>query len=146
MLKSVILGLVLVGAVLSASIPCTQYQASSFGTASDCSITRIDAKSLSWGARVTFKAAFNWKDNSFSNVLADMGSPRLPISPSQSSCKTTPGSYKSGDSVVMNCTQAFDSIPVGYSNVISAFDGSDYPLGFSTKVPLSATESLIRED
>jgi hypothetical protein len=75
-----------------------------------------------------------------------MGSPRLPIGPSKSNCTTTPGSYKSGDSVVMNCTQVFDTIPVGYSNVISAFDGTDYPLGFSTKIPLSLSESLIRED
>jgi len=146
MLKSIILGLVLVGAALSASVPCTQYQASAQGTASDCSINRIDANSISWGTKVTFKVAFSWTAKSFSNVLADMGSPRLPIGPSKSNCTTTPGSYKSGDSVVMNCTQVFDTIPVGYSNVISAFDGTDYPLGFSTKIPLSLSESLIRED
>lgn len=145
MLKSIILGLVLVGAVLSASVPCTQYQASKQGTASDCSIVRVDAKSISWGAKLTFNATYSWTDKSFSNVLADMGSPRLPISPSKSSCTTKAGNYKAGDSVVMNCTQAFDSIPTGYSNVASAFDGSDYPLGFSMKIPLSLPESLIRE-
>jgi hypothetical protein len=146
MLKSAILGLVLVVAVISASVPCTQYQATKQGTASDCSIVRIDTKSISWGAKLTFNTTFTWTDKSFSNVLADMGSPRLPISPSKSDCTTKAGSYKPGDSVLMNCTQVFDTIPTGYSNVASAFDGSDYPLGFSMKIPLGLSESLIREE
>ena len=66
-----------------------------------------------------------------------MTSPRLPINPTTSDCKTAPGSYKIGQSVLVNCTQAFDVLPVGYANVVSAFDETDYPLGFSIKVPLS---------
>lgn len=67
-----------------------------------------------------------------------MGSPRLPIAPASSKCQTKEGSYSKGQSVTVSCTQAFDSIPTGYANVVSAFDGSDYPLGFSMKVPLSS--------
>lgn len=122
---------------LSASVPCSIFQTSKFGNASDCSINRIDAKQLSWGVRVTFSSTYNWKNSSVANVLADMSSPRLPISPSKSSCTTKAGSYGKGDSVLFNCTQAFDQIPVGYANVLTAFDGEDYPLGFSMKVPLS---------
>ena len=122
---------------LSASVPCSIFQTSKFGNASDCSINRIDAKQLSWGVKVTFSSTYNWKNSSVANVLADMSSPRLPISPSKSSCTTKAGSYGKGDSVLFNCTQAFDQIPVGYSNVVTAFDGEDYPLGFSMKVPLS---------
>jgi hypothetical protein len=66
-----------------------------------------------------------------------MGSPRLPINPDSSKCVSKEGNYKKGQSVLINCTQYFSSIPVGYSNVISAFDGDDYPLGFSIKIPLS---------
>lgn len=145
MLKSLILGLLLVSVALSASVTCTQYQTSKQGTASDCSIVRIDTKSISWGAKLTFNTTYSWGDKSYSNVLADMGSPRLPISPTKSNCTTKAGSYKAGDTVLMNCTQVFDSIPNGYSNVVSSFDGSDYPLGFSMKIPLGLADSLIRE-
>lgn len=127
----------LLSVAFSASIACTQYQASKNGNASDCSITRVDAKTISWGARINFNVNFSWSSKSFSSVLADMGSPRLPIAPLKSSCDTKSGSYTKGQSVIVNCTQSFDSIPVGYSNVITAFDGDDYPLGFSTKIPLS---------
>lgn len=127
----------LIAVALSVSIPCTQYQASKNGNATDCSITRVDSVTISWGARINFNVNFNWKSTSFSNVLADMGSPKLPIAPSKSNCDTKAGTYTKGQSVLVNCTQSFSSIPVGYSNVITAFDGDDYPLGFSTKVPLS---------
>jgi hypothetical protein len=127
----------LLAVALSVSVPCTQYQASKNGNASDCSITRVDSVTISWGARINFNVNFSWTSKSYSNVLADMGSPKLPISPSKSSCESKAGSYTKGQSVLLNCTQSFSSIPVGYSNVVSAFDGDDYPLGFSTKVPLS---------
>lgn len=134
--KFLIASLLIVG-IFSVSVPCTQYQASQFGNASDCSIARVDSLTISWGARVNFKTTFSWKDTSASNVLADMSSPRLPIGPSKSSCSTKAGSYTAGQSVLVNCTQSFSSIPVGYANVVTAFDGTDYPLGFSMKVPLS---------
>jgi hypothetical protein len=137
MLKRFSICLILAVAALSASVPCTQYQASKLGNASDCSISRLDSVTISWGARINFNANFNWKSNSFSSVLADMGSPKLPIAPTKSNCDTKAGTYAKGQSVLVNCTQSFSSIPVGYSNVISAFDGDDYPLGFSTKIPLS---------
>lgn len=72
-----------------------------------------------------------------------MGSPRLPINPDSSKCTTKEGKYSKGQSVLVNCTQSFSVIPVGYSNVISAFDGDDYPLGFSTKIPLSSPGSNL---
>lgn len=137
MLKTLTLCLALIALALSASVPCSIYQTSKFGSASDCSINRIDAKQLSWGVRITFASTFNWKNSSVSNVLADMSSPRLPVNPLKSSCNTKAGSYNKGDSVLFNCTQAFDAIPTGYANVLTAFDGEDYPLGFSMKVPLS---------
>lgn len=131
------LSFLLLSVALSASIACTQYQSSKNGNASDCSITRVDSTTISWGAKINFNINYAWTSKSVENVLADMGSPKLPISPSKSSCETKAGSYTKGQSVLVNCTQSFSSIPVGYSNVITAFDGDDYPLGFSTKIPLS---------
>ena len=137
MFNKFLIASLLIVAIFGVSVPCTQYQASNFGTASDCSISRVDSLSISWGARINFKTAFAWKTTSVANVLADMSSPRLPIGPTKSQCDTKAGSYTAGQSVLVNCTQSFSSIPVGYANVITAFDGSDYPLGFSMKVPLS---------
>jgi hypothetical protein len=144
MLKALCFGLLLALAV-SVSVPCTQYQSSKFGTASNCSITRNDARSISWSATITFSGDFKWTEKSVSNVLADMGSPRLPIAPASSKCDTKAGSYTKGQTVTVSCSQGFDSIPNGYSNVVSAFDGTDYPLGFSLKVPLSLEPSLTRQ-
>jgi hypothetical protein len=137
MFNKFLIASLLVVTIFAASVPCTQYQSSNFGTASDCSINRVDSLSISWGAKINFKTNYSWKDNSVANVLADTGSPRLPIGPSKSQCSTKAGSYTAGQSVLVNCTQSFSAIPVGYSNVVTAFDGSDYPLGFSMKVPLS---------
>lgn len=145
MLGKLSLCLLLAVVAFSASVPCTQYQASKNGNASDCSITRVDALTISWGARINFNVNFSWSSKSYANVLADMGSPRLPISPSKSSCESKAGSYTKGQSVLINCTQSFPSIPVGYSNVITAFDGDDYPLGFSTKVPLSSPTPNLQQ-
>ena len=137
MLKTIVICLTFVAFTFAASVTCSTYQNSKLGNASDCSINRIDAKQLSWGVKISFSSSYNWKNSSVSNVLADMSSPRLPINPLKSSCTTKAGSYNKGDSVLFNCTQAFDAIPVGYANVLTAFDGDDYPLGFSMKVPLS---------
>lgn len=142
-MKSIIIAL-LVALALSVSVPCTQYQSSKFGTASNCTITRNSATSISWSAVINFNADFKWTDKSASNVLADMSSPRLPVSPSASKCETKAGSYSKGQSVSFSCTQGFDAIPTGYANVVSAFDGTDYPLGFSMKIPLSMP-SLTQE-
>jgi len=97
----------LVTLVFAASVPCTQYQASTLGNATDCSITRVDKLTITWGAKINFKATFAWKQDSYSNVLADTGSPRLPIRPTKSSCDTKAGTYNAGQSVLINCTQAF---------------------------------------
>lgn len=142
MLSKISLCLLLAVIAFSASVPCTQYQASKNGNATDCSISRVDANTISWGARINFNVNFSWSAKSVANVLADMGSPRLPISPSKSNCDTKAGTYTKGQSVIVNCTQSFSTIPVGYANVITAFDGDDYPLGFSMKVPLSMPNVL----
>lgn len=144
MMKEIVLCFALVLSVFTVSVPCVQYQSSKNGAASDCSINRIDDNTLEWGASISFSLDFNWGAESYSNVLADMGSPRLPISADSSKCVTKEGKYSKGQSVLINCTQSFSSIPVGYSNVISAFDGDDYPLGFSTKIPLSSTNLLTQ--
>lgn len=141
-MKSLLICLSLAALALSASVPCLQFQGSKLGNASDCSIARLDDNTLQWGAQINFNADFKWTDKSTYNVLADMGSPRLPVEASKSDCKTQAGSYTKGQSVLVNCTQSFSMIPVGYSNVITAFDGDDYSLGFSTKIPLSSPSNL----
>jgi len=144
-MKSIIVALLLTTLALAVNVPCTNYQTSKFGTASNCTITRLSSTSIQWSAQINFSADYKWTNSSASNVLADMSSPRLPISPSASKCETKAGSYSKGQSVSVNCTQGFDSIPTGYANVVSAFDGSDYPLGFSMKVPLSMEPNLSQE-
>lgn len=134
---------ILVVLISAASVPCTQYQASTAGNASDCSITRLDKLSISWGAKINFKTTFNWNKNSYSNVLADTGSPRLPVKPSKSNCTSKEGSYTAGQSVIVNCTQGFDQIPVGYQNLVAAFDNTPTELGFSMKIPLSLIPELF---
>lgn len=143
-MKSIVLAL-LIAFAFAVSVPCTQYQTSKFGTASNCTITRNDAKSISWSAQINFSGDFKWTKASASNVLADMSSPRLPIPPSASKCDTKEGSYTKGQSVSVSCTQGFDTIPNGYANVVTAFDGTDYPLGFSMKIPLSIEPNLSQE-
>jgi hypothetical protein len=137
MSKVLLICFALAVATFSISVPCVIFQASKNGAASDCSISRLDDNTLAWGVNITFNLDFSWNASSTYNVLADMGSPRLPVEPNKSQCETKAGKYTKGQSVLVNCTQSFDLIPVGYSNVITAFDGDDYPLGFSTKVPLS---------
>lgn len=144
MLRATVIALVL-AVTLAASVPCVQYQASNFGTASNCTINRVDANTISWGALITFKADFKWNTTSYSNVLADMNSPRLPIPPTASKCDTKAGSYTKGQTVQITCNQGFSQIPTGYANVVTAFDGTDYPLGFSLKIPLSIQTNLQLE-
>jgi len=139
MLKTLLLAILAVS-VLSVAVPCTTFGPSKNGNASDCSIVRVDGKTIQWGAVINFKLPYNWQEKSIDNVLADMGSPRLPINPDKSQCTTKTGSYKAGDKVLVNCTQVFSAIPAGYSNVITAFADNDYTLGFSTKIPLSFEE------
>jgi hypothetical protein len=144
MLNKILLCFIFAAVASSISIACTQYQASKNGNATDCSINRIDTVTISWGARINFNVNYNWKTTSYSSVLADMGSPRLPIAPTKSQCDTKAGSYTKGQSVIINCTQAFTNIPVGYSNVVTAFDGDDFPLGFSTKIPLNSVNENLQ--
>lgn len=106
-MKVIILCFLLVVFCFSASVPCTQYQSTTFGNASDCSIARKDAQTITWGAVINFKVDSKWTASSYSNVLADMGSPRVPIGPSKSDCASKEGSYTKGQSVLINCTQAF---------------------------------------
>lgn len=136
MFNKVLLASMLVITILAASVPCNTLQATKLGTASDCSINRDDSKSITWGAKINFNASFTWSEKSYGNILADPTSPRLPVPPTSSKCSTKSGSYSSGQSVLINCTQGFDSIPTGYSNVVSAFEGADYPLSFTIKIPL----------
>lgn len=137
MLKVFSICLILIVACFTASVPCTQNQATSFGNATDCTIVRVDSQTITWGAVINFKVDSKWSAASYSNVLADMTSPRMPIAPSKSNCISKEGSYTKGQNVLINCTQAFSSIPTGYVNSVSAFDHTDYPLGFSIKIPLS---------
>ena len=136
MLKAILVGLVLVFGAMSASTPCISQGTSKMGSASDCSLSR-NKLVLTWGAKITFKVNYTWRDDSFDNILADNTSPRLPIAPEKSDCSTKAGAYKAGDSVMINCTQSFEAIPTGYTNNIDAFKGVDYPLDFGMKIPTS---------
>jgi hypothetical protein len=55
-----------------------------------------------------------------------------------SKCQTKAGRYSNGQSVLLNCTQTFDAIPVGYFNVIGIFANGENPYGIYTKTPLSS--------
>ena len=55
-----------------------------------------------------------------------------------SKCETKAGRYSKGQSVLLNCTQKFDAIPVGYFNVIGLLSNGEYPYGIYTKIPLSS--------
>ena len=59
MLKITIFALIFVYS-LTVSVPCTQYQSSKFGTASNCTINRDGPKSISWSAQINFNADFKW--------------------------------------------------------------------------------------
>jgi hypothetical protein len=73
-----------------------------------------------------------------------MTSPRLPYKPLSSSCDSQAGTYTKGQSAKISCTQSFDAIPVGYVNIVSAFDQTAQPLGFSFKIPLGLI-NLVKE-
>lgn len=45
---------------------------------------------------INFNAAYDWSEISVYNLLADMGSPRLPVVPNQSNCVTKAGKYSPG--------------------------------------------------
>ena len=95
MVKTALL-LLLVSVVLTANVPCTQFQDSKFGTASNCTITRLETNSIQWSTIIHFTTDFKWTNSSTSNLLADLSSPRLPVNPSASKCETVEGSYKKG--------------------------------------------------
>ena len=80
MLKTLLVCLVLIISVWSASTPCIAQGTSKMGSASDCSLSR-NKLVLTWGAKISFKVPFTWRDDSFDNILADNSSPRLPIAP-----------------------------------------------------------------
>jgi len=90
---------------------------------------------------INFKADSKWSSTSYSNVFADMTNLRVLIAPSKSNCVSKEGSFTKGQNVLINCTQAFSSIPTGYVNSVTAFDHTDYLLGFSFKIPLSMSSN-----
>ena len=59
MIKVSVLALLLI-AVSSVSVPCTQFQSSKFGTASNCTINRDGPKSLSWSVQINFSTDYKW--------------------------------------------------------------------------------------
>lgn len=69
----------LVAICFSVSVPCVQIQSSKNGNATDCSISRVDDRTISWGSKINFNVAYEWKTDSIYNLLADPGSPRLPV-------------------------------------------------------------------
>jgi hypothetical protein len=58
MFKSSLLVFLLIISVLSASTPCVQYKGTTYGTASDCSMIRVDKYTITWGAVINFDDKF----------------------------------------------------------------------------------------
>lgn len=108
---------------LTVNVPCVIYLESTNGNATDCTISRVDSLTLSWGVLINFHSNFNWTEKSYINALIDMGNPQSAVPASKSSCNTKADSYTKGQSVLINCTQSFSIIPVGFSNVVKAFNG-----------------------
>lgn len=96
MSKALLICFALAVATFSISVPCVTFQTSKNGAASDCSIVRLDDNTLAWGVKISFNVDFSWNASSTYNVLADMGSPRLPVEPSSSQCETKVGKYTKG--------------------------------------------------
>jgi hypothetical protein len=71
-----------------------------------------------------------------------MEHPRFPYFPAGSQCETKYGKFYSGQSVLMNCTQGFDDIPVGYVNQMIFLEDSSMPLGVAMKIPLGMIKGL----
>lgn len=84
MSKTLLICFALAVATFSVSVPCVTFQTSKNGAASDCSISRLDDNTLTWGVSITFNLDFSWNASSTYNVLADTGSPRLPVNPTSS--------------------------------------------------------------
>ena len=110
--------------------------------AADCSVERIDTYGLSWGLRIIFTDEAEHRSDNWFNLLADIEHPRLPYFPASSQCESKYGKYYGGESVVINCTQGFEALPVGYVNQMIFLEDTVSPLSVGTKIPLSMENQL----
>lgn len=97
--------LLLLSIALGDSIPCIEQDLSSLAEASDCSVSRLDSTSISWGVNITFTGDVNHREDNWLNLLADIEHPRFPYWPVGGKCDTAYGKYTSGQSILINCTQ-----------------------------------------
>lgn len=116
---------------------CVEVEPSFLAEASDCTISKLDEQTIKWGVKLTFLADVEHKSSNWINLLADMEHPRKPYSPIGSECTSQYGKYYEGQSVLLNCTQAFEDVPRDYVNAVYVLEDSVSPYGFSMKVPLS---------
>lgn len=70
--------------------------------------------------------------------------PRLPYFPLGGNCKSDYGKFDSGQSVLLNCTQDFEDIPIDYVNTVILLEDSQFPLIFEMKIPLGKEKESLR--
>lgn len=145
MIKLVLAAVLLISA-FCAPVPCNQFAASPTGNVTNCDIRRKDTNTIEWKVQINFNQNFNWKDRSWSNILDDITNPNIPEVPVQSSCTSNPGQYNIGQSLTIHCTQAFIAIPRNYVNIVSAFEETAKPLGFTIKIPLSFFPENLKQE
>ena len=145
-MKSIIIvGLILIVA-LTDNVPCTISDESTFATVSDCSAHRDDQYNLEWGVKISFKKEAEHRSDNWLNLLSDNVHPRLPYFPLGGICKSDYGTFQSGDSVLLNCTQDFAEIPMDYVNTVILLEDSQFPLTFEMKIPLGGEKGHLKID
>ena len=123
MIKILIISFAILGC-LSDSVPCTETQESIFASISDCSAEKYDQYTLSWGVKIDFKKEVEHRSDNWINLLSDNVHPRLPYFPLGGECKSEYGTFESGQSVLLNCTQDFEDIPKDYVNSVILLEDS----------------------
>jgi hypothetical protein len=145
MIKNIILTLILVG-VLTGNVPCTVTDESPLGDISDCTASKHDDYSLSWGVKISFKESADFRSDNWVNLLSDNVHPRFPYFPLGGECQTQYGKFEAGQSILLNCTQEFEAIPHDYVNTVLLFEDNALPLVFEMKLPLSQVKNHLRSD
>ena len=79
---------------------------------------------MSWGVKINFKKETEHRSDNWINLLSDNVHPRLPYFPLGGECKSEYGTFESGQSVLLNCTQDFEDIPKDYVNSVILLEDS----------------------
>ena len=101
---------------------------------------------MSWGVKINFKKEAEHRSDNWINLLSDNVHPRLPYFPLGGECKSEYGTFESGQSVLLNCTQDFEDIPKDYVNSVILLEDSEFPVVFEMKIPLGREKENLRSD